>query len=64
MSQFLTSTKKPIFEGFFEYENKIGDVYERCVLFNGVKCDQIVVYHNEMKIYIGKKVLRVNRILF
>lgn len=64
MSQLLTSTGKSVFEGFFEYENKIGDVYERCVLFNGWKCDQIVVYPRVIKLYIGKKVMVVNRCIF
>ena len=64
MSQTLTTTSKPLFQGLFDYENKIGDVYERCTLFNGAKYDQVVVFPKEICLYRGKRVSRIPRDLF
>ena len=38
-------------KALFTYENKIGDVYERCIMFNNESYDQIVVTRTGIELH-------------
>lgn len=61
MSRYMTESSAKAYQGLFTYENKIGDVYERCRLFNGQAFDQVVVYPHVIKFFRGQKVLSLPR---